>query len=198
MAIEVLWSMDIHIRIGAICRDSRQNQKGEKMISYFKAETVNDRITCIRSLSSELMYLIEGEREALLMDTCLGCGSIRTFVEGLTDKPLTVVLSHGHIDHAMGFTGLFEAILVVYYKTIRRTDSKRIKLNSRRRLCMERKYPNLCKPITIGRTTFRNRMFSAPMGGTDITNDGCIGPKSTENMCPFPLPPSAVWTALSS
>lgn len=44
---------------------------------------------------------------------------------------------------------------------------------------MERKYPNLSSPITIGRTTFRNRMFSAPMGGTDITNDGCIGPKST-------------------
>ena len=44
---------------------------------------------------------------------------------------------------------------------------------------MERKYPNLSKPITLGRTTFRNRMFSAPMGGTDITNDGCIGPKST-------------------
>ncbi len=44
---------------------------------------------------------------------------------------------------------------------------------------MERKYPNLCKTITLGRTTFRNRMFSAPMGGTDITNDGCIGPKST-------------------
>lgn len=44
---------------------------------------------------------------------------------------------------------------------------------------MIRKYPNLCKPITIGRITFRNRMFSAPMGGTDITNDGCIGPKST-------------------
>ena len=44
---------------------------------------------------------------------------------------------------------------------------------------MERKFPYLCKPITIGRVTFRNRMFSAPMGGTDITNDGCIGPKST-------------------
>lgn len=43
---------------------------------------------------------------------------------------------------------------------------------------MERKYPHLCSPITLGRTTFRNRMFSAPMGGTDITNDGCIGPKS--------------------
>lgn len=44
---------------------------------------------------------------------------------------------------------------------------------------MERKYPHLCAPIALGRTTFRNRMFSAPMGGTDITNDGCIGPKST-------------------
>lgn len=44
---------------------------------------------------------------------------------------------------------------------------------------MERKFPHLSSPITIGRVTFRNRMFSAPMGGTDITNDGCIGPKST-------------------
>lgn len=44
---------------------------------------------------------------------------------------------------------------------------------------MIRKYPNLCNAITIGNVTFRNRMFSAPMGGTDITNDGCIGSKST-------------------
>ena len=44
---------------------------------------------------------------------------------------------------------------------------------------MKRKFPHLSSPIKIGRVTFRNRMFSAPMGGTDITNDGCIGPKST-------------------
>ena len=44
---------------------------------------------------------------------------------------------------------------------------------------MTRQYPHLSAPITLGRTTFRNRMFSAPMGGTDIANDGCIGPKST-------------------
>ncbi len=44
---------------------------------------------------------------------------------------------------------------------------------------MIRKYPNLCKSITLAGVTFKNRMFSAPMGGTDITNDGCIGPKST-------------------
>ncbi|NMS90647.1 FAD-dependent oxidoreductase [Clostridioides difficile] len=44
---------------------------------------------------------------------------------------------------------------------------------------MKRKYPNLCKPIKIGNVIFKNRMFSAPMGGTDITADCTIGPKST-------------------
>ncbi|MFK4343109.1 MULTISPECIES: FAD-dependent oxidoreductase [unclassified Paenibacillus] len=44
---------------------------------------------------------------------------------------------------------------------------------------MQRKYPNLSKPITIGNVTFRNRMFGSPMGGTDITADCTIGPKST-------------------
>lgn len=44
---------------------------------------------------------------------------------------------------------------------------------------MEKRYPNLSKPITLGKVRFRNRMFSAPMGGTDITADCCIGPKST-------------------
>lgn len=44
---------------------------------------------------------------------------------------------------------------------------------------MKRKYPNLCKPIKIGNVYFRNRMFGAPMGGTDITADCTIGPAST-------------------
>ena len=44
---------------------------------------------------------------------------------------------------------------------------------------MERRYPHLCSPITLGGITFRNRMFSAPTSGTDITADRCIGPKTT-------------------
>ena len=45
---------------------------------------------------------------------------------------------------------------------------------------MEYKYPHLCSPIQIGNVTFRNRMFSSPMGGTDITPDGCIGERSVK------------------
>ncbi|RBP57392.1 2,4-dienoyl-CoA reductase-like NADH-dependent reductase (Old Yellow Enzyme family) [Alkalibaculum bacchi] len=44
---------------------------------------------------------------------------------------------------------------------------------------MKRKFPNLSKPIQIGNVNFRNRMFSAPMGGTDITADCTIGRAST-------------------
>ena len=40
------------------------------------------------------------------------------------------------------------------------------------------KYPHLCAPITLGRITFRNRMFAAPIGGTDITADCCVGPRT--------------------
>lgn len=39
------------------------------------------------------------------------------------------------------------------------------------------KYPLLTSPIQIGRVTFRNRMFSAPMGATDITADCSPGPR---------------------
>lgn len=71
-------------------------------MNYYKSKKVTERITAIRSLSGEIMYLAEGEERAVLIDTCIGVGHIRQFVEKLTDKPITVLLSHGHIDHAMG------------------------------------------------------------------------------------------------
>jgi len=47
-------------------------------------------------------YLIEGADRALLFDTGFGVGDIPGAVKSLTDKPLTVVLGHGHVDHANG------------------------------------------------------------------------------------------------
>ncbi len=43
---------------------------------------------------------------------------------------------------------------------------------------MKDKYPHLNSPITLGRVTFRNRMFSAPMGATDITPECVPGPRT--------------------
>lgn len=72
------------------------------MIRYYRAEKLNTHMTAIRSLTGEIMYLIEGEKKAVLVDTCLGVGHLRKFVETLTEKPITVILTHGHVDHALG------------------------------------------------------------------------------------------------
>ena len=64
-------------------------------------------LTMIRSRSGELMYLAQGQERAVLMDTSVGIRGLRALVEELTDKPVTVLISHGHPDHAMG-VGEFE------------------------------------------------------------------------------------------
>ncbi len=43
---------------------------------------------------------------------------------------------------------------------------------------MKRMYPHLCSPIRLGNVTFRNRIFSAPMGATDIATDCSVGPRT--------------------
>ena len=45
------------------------------------------------------MFLLIGSERALLIDCGMGIGDLRGAVEMLTDKPVTVVLSHGHVDH---------------------------------------------------------------------------------------------------
>lgn len=71
-------------------------------MEFYKIEKVNEKIKAIRSLTGEIMYFIEGEKEAVLIDTCLGIGHLRKLIQTCTDKPLTVLLTHGHLDHALG------------------------------------------------------------------------------------------------
>ena len=52
--------------------------------------------------SMVFMDLIIGSNHALLFDTGYGFGSLRDVVRRITDKPLYVVNSHGHVDHACG------------------------------------------------------------------------------------------------
>lgn len=45
------------------------------------------------------IFLLEGTERAMLIDCGMGIGDLRGAVEMITDKPLTVVITHGHIDH---------------------------------------------------------------------------------------------------
>jgi len=52
---------------------------------------------------------VEGSHTAALLDTGSGLGDLRGFVEGITDKPIIVLVTHGHVDHASG-AGQFENV----------------------------------------------------------------------------------------
>ena len=68
----------------------------------FKTEKISEHVTRIFAFATEIMYLVEGEDRAALLDTGSGFGSLKACVEQLTDKPLVVLMTHGHVDHAMG------------------------------------------------------------------------------------------------
>lgn len=90
----------------------------------FEYERISPTTTRIRAPGLELMYLIEGGEKAALIDTGSGIGYLRAFVAQLTDKPITVLLTHGHVDHAMG-AGEFETVYMNHaddYIYVQHTD----------------------------------------------------------------------------
>ena len=68
----------------------------------FYTETITDHITRIVLPGEVFAYLIQGDTSAVLIDTGCGIGDLKGFVESLCDKPLCVLLTHGHLDHAPG------------------------------------------------------------------------------------------------
>ena len=53
-------------------------------------------------MASETLYLLEGKKSAILIDTGTHIPDLDKIVAGITDKPLTVLLTHVHPDHAGG------------------------------------------------------------------------------------------------
>lgn len=59
-------------------------------------------IWCISEFKLVNAFLVEGEKTATLIDTGCGIGNIRKTAEQLTNRPITVLLTHGHPDHNGG------------------------------------------------------------------------------------------------
>ena len=59
-------------------------------------------MTEITDLSGVHCFLVEGRDKALLIDTMTGLRGLPAFVATLTDLPVEVALTHGHMDHAGG------------------------------------------------------------------------------------------------
>lgn len=81
------------------------------MTGTFQVHPLNDRIDRITDIAGTHFYLVKGDREAALLDTGAGYGSLDGLVRSLTKLPVKVFITHGHVDHAMG-TGAFENVWI--------------------------------------------------------------------------------------
>ncbi|MDO5422874.1 MAG: MBL fold metallo-hydrolase [Eubacteriales bacterium] len=79
-----------------------QDDKGNRLPMdepYFESEQIAPETWKIRT-DGDFCYLVEGDEEALMIDTGYGAGNIREYAQSLTEKPLrNVVNTHDHFDH---------------------------------------------------------------------------------------------------
>lgn len=78
-------------------------------MNYFKTEKLTENLIRIIDCIGVCCYLVIGSDRACLLDTGCGYGNIKKYVQTLTDKPIFVILTHGHYDH-MGGASLFDEV----------------------------------------------------------------------------------------
>ncbi len=95
---------------------------------------IGDKTYAVNEFGVDTMFLLEGDREALVIDTGMGMCDFRAIVESITHLPYTVALTHGHQDHCGSMDQFdrvwlhpadWEAALAVKNQYARRCDSAR-------------------------------------------------------------------------
>lgn len=79
--------------------------------SYYSIENFGDFYR-IGSPEAVFCYLIVGSEKALLIDTGNAFGDLRGAVKSITEKPLYIVNTHGHLDHASGNAQFDESVYI--------------------------------------------------------------------------------------
>lgn len=68
-------------------------------MSDYRAEKIHSGFWRIVDARQCCIYLIEGEKRALVIDTGMAKEPLLPFIKTLTDKPVSLALTHAHIDH---------------------------------------------------------------------------------------------------
>ena len=76
-------------------------------------EKITATLIRITTITGECMYLCQGNDEAVLIDTGVGFAGLQELIEGFTNLPLSVLLTHAHPDHILG-ASLFDKKIPVY------------------------------------------------------------------------------------
>ena len=71
-------------------------------MGYFKIFKQDDNLYQFKDALGSLCTLLIGSEKALVLDTCYGIGDLYKEIRNITDLPLLVINSHGHMDHSCG------------------------------------------------------------------------------------------------
>jgi glyoxylase-like metal-dependent hydrolase (beta-lactamase superfamily II) len=79
-----------------------QNEDGTLLpmdTPYFESLLIAPGTWQIRT-DGDAIYLVEGDREAMVIDSGYGAGNLRAYAQTLTEKPVTAIINtHDHFDH---------------------------------------------------------------------------------------------------
>ncbi len=130
----------------------------------FTTEALSDRLLRIRCPGRVFAYLVLGDERAMLIDTGLGCGDLSAYVRTLTDLPVTVFLTHGHLDHAGGLVGFSDVWLHPADRAMLENDS------------LDARYDYTASSLAPGETVDRSEFLPGYTGPTHDLLPGKVFP----------------------
>lgn len=104
MRRNVLWLSAIYLFANTLNASAQVYKNGELEISQLE-----DHVWVVETSDKASMYILEGTEKSLLIDTGTRCEKLDEVVREITRKPLLVVLTHAHGDHA-GNIGYFKEV----------------------------------------------------------------------------------------
>ncbi len=81
------------------------------MTIHFTNERKSEHVYRINDGTGVSEYLVIGTKKAMLIDTGFGIGDLKGYVESLCRTPVSVYITHGHVDHAAGTYGFEEVYM---------------------------------------------------------------------------------------
>ena len=106
--------------------------------SYFSIIEYGNGVIAIEDTYQDRFYLVQGSKRALLIDTGIGNGNLKEYIDKICPLPYDVVLTHGDYDHSGGCYA-FQRVFIHYddlpllpddsFTKERGTDSKKPVIN---------------------------------------------------------------------
>lgn len=112
MAYELPEFTDMELMMQQMQEQVKKSHQQVPSREYYQVTEILHGIYRITSAEAVYMELFVGEEKALLFDTGYGFGDLKGTIRKITDKPLFIVNSHGHLDHTCGNSQFDESVYI--------------------------------------------------------------------------------------